>query len=82
MFIDDDDTKAELPAHIVLQARDLLKLKTTMPARIGITGESVVELTKFGWMIMPPGQEDHSNVYLTQFSKHDYEQLHRLMYLV
>ena len=82
MFIDDDDTKAELPVHIVLRARDLLKLKTTMPASIGKTGESVAELTKFGWMIMPPGQEDHSNMYLTQSTTHDYEQLHQLMYLV
>ena len=45
-----------------------------MPAKIGKTGE----LTKFGWMIMPPGQEGHSNMYLTQSITHDYEQLYRL----
>ena len=51
--------------------------KTNMPARIGETGEPVAELTKFGWMIMSPGQEDHSIVYLTQTTTHDYEQLYR-----
>ena len=29
-------------------------------------------------MIMSPGQEDHSNVYLTQSTTHEYEQLYRL----
>ena len=35
LFIDDDDTKAELPAHTVLGACDFSKIKTNMPARIG-----------------------------------------------
>ena len=74
MVIDDDDTKAELPFHIVLGASDFSKIKTNMPAKIGKTGE----LAKFGWMIMPPGQEGHSNMYLTQSITHDYEQLYRL----
>ena len=74
MVIDDDDTKAELPFHIVLGASDFSKIKTNMPAKIGKTGE----LTKFGWMFMPPGQEGHSNMYLTQSITHDYEQLYRL----
>ena len=78
VFIDDVDTKAELPVHIVPGASDFSKIKTNMPATIGKTGEPVAELTKFGWMIMSPQQEDHSNVYLTQPTTHDYEQLYRL----
>ena len=49
-----------------------------MSARIGKTGEPMAELSQFGWMIMSPGQEDHSNVYLTQLSTHEHEQLYRL----
>ena len=37
-----------------------------MPDRIGKIGKPVVELAKFGWMIMSPGQESHSNVCLIQ----------------
>ena len=72
MLIDDDDTKAELSVHIVLGASDSSKINTNMSARIGKTG------VPFGWMIMSPGQEDHSNVYLTQSTTHDYEQLYQL----
>ena len=36
-----------------------------MPIKIGKIGEPVGELTKFGWMNMLLGQEDHSNVYLS-----------------
>ena len=48
-----------------------------MPARIGKTDEPVAELTKFGWMIISPGKEDHSNVSLTQSTPHGYEQLYQ-----
>ena len=47
VFTDDDDTKAVLPAHIVLAASDFSKIKTNMPARSGKTGEPVAELTAF-----------------------------------
>ena len=78
MLIDDVDTKAELPVHIGVGASDFSKIKTNIPARIGKTGEPAAELIKFGWKIMSPGQEDHSNVYLTQSTTYDYEQLYRL----
>ena len=77
MFIDDDDTKAELPVHIIIGANNFSKITTDMSARIGRTGEPVAELTKFGWMIISPGKEDHSNVYLTQSTQHGYEQLYQ-----
>ena len=78
VLIDDDDTKAELPVHIVLGASNFSKINTNVPARIGKTGEPVAELTKFGWMIISPELEDHSNACLTQSIMHDYEQLYRL----
>ena len=77
MVIDDNDTKAELLFHIVLETSDFSKIKTNMPARIGKTDE----LTKFGWMIMPPEKEGHSNVYSTHSITHGYEQLYRLAVL-
>ena len=49
-----------------------------MPARTGKTGEAVSELTKFGWMIILTGKGNHSNVYLTQSTTHNYEQLYWL----
>ena len=81
MIISDDDIKVELPVHTVIEAHNLSKITTNIPARIGKTSESVAELIKFGWMIMSKGQEDHSNVYLTQSDTHDYEQLCRLKVL-
>ena len=76
VLIDNNDTKAELPVHIVLGASDFSKIKTSIPARIGKAGEPVAGLTKFGWMIMSPRQEDYPNVYLTQSVTHGYEQLY------
>ena len=81
MIISDDDIKVELPVHTVIEAYNLSKIITNMPARIGKTSESVAELIKLGWMIMLKGQEDHSKVYLTQSETHDYEQLCRLKVL-
>ena len=71
MFIDSDDTKAELLANIVPGASNVSKIRTNMPASVGKIGKPVTELTKYEWMIISPGQEDHSNVYLTQSTTHD-----------
>ena len=54
------------------------KRKTNIQARVEKIGESVTKLTKFGWMVMSPGREDHSNVYLTESTTRDYEFLYRL----
>ena len=81
MIISDDDIKVELPVHTVIEAYNLSKIITNMPARIGKTSESVAELIKLGWMIMSKGQEDHSKVHLTQSETHEYEQLCRLKVL-
>ena len=49
-----------------------------MPARVGRISEPVVNLAKFGWMVMSPEQEDHSNMYLTESTTHNYGLLYRL----
>ena len=77
-MIDDNDTKTELPFHIVLGASNFSKIKTNMPARIEKTVEPVADLIKFLWMIISPDQEDYSKAYMTQSITHDYEQLYRL----
>ena len=76
MFIKDNDNKAKLQLHIVPGAFVFSKIKTNMWAKIGKIGEPVTSLTKFGWMIMSPGQKEHSNMYLTQTTTHNYEKLY------
>ena len=71
-----DDTKAELPIHIILRASDHAKIKTENKPKIGRPGECVGRLTQFGWTIMSPGKEvDLSNTFLTQMAATDYEKL-------
>ena len=79
VHMDDDDTKAELPVHIILGASDYAKIKTENKPKIGRPGEPVAELTQFGWTIMSPGKEVNlSNMFLTQTSSTDYEELCKL----
>ena len=78
MLIDGNDTKTELPFHIVLGASNFSKIKTNIPARIGKTVEPVAELIKFLWMIISPGQEDYSKAYMIQSITHEYGQLYWL----
>ena len=74
--MDDEDTKQELPIHVILGACEYAKLKTSTVPRVGKPGEPVAELTSFGWTIMSPGAETNlSSVYLTRSSSADYEQL-------
>lgn len=76
VIMDDEDTKQELPIHVILGASEYAKLKTSSVPRVGKPGEPVAELTSFGWTIMSPGAEtDLSSVYLTRSSSTDYEQL-------
>ena len=50
-----------------------------MITRVGLPGEPVAELIKFGWTIMSPGEEINlHNMLLTQVHREDYEQLCRL----
>ena len=76
VHMDDDDTKAELPVHIILGVSDYAKIKTENKPKIGRHGEPVAELTQFGWTIMSPGKKvDLSIMFLTQTAATDYEEL-------
>ena len=78
--MDDHDTKDKLPVHIILSASEFAKLKTEKPPRIGLPGQPVAELTRYGWTIMSPGKEpvDVSSMLLAQTSQADYEELCRI----
>lgn len=76
--MDDYDTKAQLPIHVILGSGEYARIKTLRPC-IGKEGKPVAELTKLEWFIMSPGQEfDHHHMLLTQTTQTDYEQLCRL----
>jgi hypothetical protein len=75
----DKDEKAELPVHLVIGTNEYTRIKTETPPKIGQQGEPIVEKTKFGWTIMSPGKEvDVNEMFLTQTSSADYENLCRL----
>ena len=77
--MNDDDTKPELPVHVILGASEYAQIKTETKPRVGHPGEPVAEQTRFGWTMMSPGKEiDLGNVLLTQTSSVDYENLCRL----
>ena len=43
---------------------------------MGVPGEPIAELTKFGWVIVSPGQETGvTNMLFSKTSSHDYEKL-------
>ena len=44
----DIDEKPELPVHLILGASEYARIKTETKPRIGLPGEPVAELTKFG----------------------------------
>ena len=44
--------------HIITGAGDCNKIETQEKARIGLPGQSFAELTKVGWIINSPGQEN------------------------
>lgn len=78
VYVNDNDTKARSPVHVVLGSGEYARIKTeteTKP-RIEEDNAPVAELTKFGWFIMSPGQEFDKNVMLlTQTTHTDYEEL-------
>ena len=77
--MDEVDTKPELPVHLILGAREYAWIKMQAKPRVGKPGEPVAELTRLGWTIMSPGKEaDLTDMFLTQTSSCDYEQLCRL----
>ena len=65
--MDDHDTKDKLPVRIILGAIEFAKLKTEKPPRVGLPGQPVAELTRYGWTIMSPGKE---SVYVSSMLLH------------
>lgn len=60
-------------------SRKCARIKTETKLRIGKENDPIVELTKFGWFLLSPGEEfDKNNMPLTQASQSDYENLCRL----
>jgi hypothetical protein len=74
--MDFEDTKAELPIHLILGAGDYSRIKTTTKPKSSQPGQPIAELTFLGWTTMSAGEEvDFSNVYRTKSSAADYEEL-------
>ena len=45
----------ELPVHVILGTNDYTKITQERP-RVSLPWEPIAELTKFGWVIISPGQ--------------------------
>ena len=74
--INDHDPKSELPVQVILSISDYTKIKTQERPRVGLPGESIAELTKFGWVIISPGQESGvTNIFFSKTFLRDYEKL-------
>lgn len=79
VYMEDMDTKSQLPVHLILGASEYCKIKTRKPQRTGAIGQPVAELTRFGWTILSSGKEvSLQNMLLTQTAIGDYEQLCRM----
>ena len=77
--VNDNDTKASLPVHVILGSGEYARIKTETRPRIGQDNDPITELTKFGWFLMSPGKEFDKNIMLfTQTSQSNYEDLCRL----
>ena len=50
----DQDTKPELPIHLILGASEYSRIKTNTKPKIGQSGEPIAELTALGWSMMAP----------------------------
>lgn len=77
--VEDIDTKALLPVHVILGASDYAKIKTRESQRTGAIGEPVAEYTLFGWTIMSSGTEtDLVKMFAAQTASNDYKELYRM----
>lgn len=72
----DVDENPQLPVHLFLGASEYAKIKTATKPRVGQLGETVAELTKFGWILMSPGTEDDlTKTLFKKSSVNDYRKL-------
>ena len=75
VYMDDMDTKAHLPVHLVLGASEYAKIKTSTSPKIGLSGYPVAEKTTLGWTIMSPGHEHETSTTLLKATSADFEKL-------
>ena len=55
--MDDEDTKPELPIHLILGASEYSRIKTQTKPKIGKATAPIAELTTLGWTMMSAGKE-------------------------
>ena len=68
--MDDQDTKNQLPIHLVLGSGEFVRIQTSMKPFVGEEHEPIAEKTKLGWFIMSPRVEfDKTTMLLTQTSQ-------------
>ena len=77
--VDDVDLKRELTVHLILGTSEYARIKTETTPKTGKPAEPIVELTHFGWIPMSSGSQPLlTQMFLTQTSKVDYEEICRL----
>ena len=75
MVFNNKDSKEQLPIHLILGVGKYAKIKTSSWQKVGVPGEPVAELTKFGWILVSPGQGvELSQMFLTV----EYQELCRM----
>ena len=72
--MEDSDTKARLPVHVIIGANDFAKIRTSDRLRVGRRGDPVAKRTRFGWTMMSTGT-DPGNVYFAVNSTVDHYRL-------
>ena len=76
VVMNDNDKKKFLPVHVILGANDYALIKISTPTRIGNMGQPIAENTRFGWIIISPGQEDEdSTLKYTRTAHEDYTEM-------
>ena len=74
--LNDAVKKKKLPVHVILGVSNYAKTKMQKRHRIGQPGDSIAELTRFGWFIMSLGYECNlSHLLFSNTSVQDYEKL-------
>ena len=76
--MNDTDTKAELPIHLILDASEYTRTKVQEMPRVEQPGEPAAELTSLGWVLIPPGKEvELRKLMVIKNSTDDYENLYK-----
>ena len=77
--MEESDTKESLPFHVILGVNKYTKIKMAVYQRAGAMGEPIAKHTRFGWTIISSGSKvELQNIFLTQTSIGDFEELYRL----